>query len=145
MCGTIFHLKNFFGGGGRTYIGVHYLQCKHRVSKNKECCTRTSKIKICMWLTRTTHHKEALTVLVNEIATNIANYVNHSHCTNEISFIQNSATIIFYLLTSFNHYCIIYYSLTGNNGLNFMYSFPLCYCKNYLMTVKLVETYSRRG
>jgi len=34
-----------------------------------------------MLLTRTKRNKKILSVLVNEIATNIANYVNHVHYT----------------------------------------------------------------
>ena len=37
--------------------------------------------KLCMLLICATHHKETLSVLITEIATNIANYMNHVHCT----------------------------------------------------------------
>jgi len=52
-----------------------------------------------MLLTRATHHNESLSVLITEFANNIANYVNHVLYTipyiNEISFVQNSTTVIF--------------------------------------------------
>jgi hypothetical protein len=39
------------------------------------------QIKLCIWLTRATHHKETLSILITETATKNANYVNHVHCT----------------------------------------------------------------